>query len=451
MEDIRMSRKERRRLEIVSRVKDKFITLKKAAELLDISYRHIRRIFKRYREEGDNGLVHKGRGNASNRRIVEKTRKAVLKLYDDKYEDFGPTLASEHLVSDDGYTVDHETLRRWLIKDGLWQKKRRRKKHRAWRERKGHAGELVQMDGSHHDWFEGRRKKAVLMVMVDDATSKTFARFFEGETTRAAMETFQTYVKCYGMPQALYVDGDSIYRCNRQPTIEEQLKQTGPLTQFGRAMNVLGVRIIPAYSPQAKGRVERTNGTLQDRLVKEMRLGGIKTLEEGNRFLEEVFLPKYNEKFSVIPKNETDLHRPIPDDIILDEVLCIEDRRQVQNDWTLGWKNRIFQISKRSEALGLVKQRITVREKLDGTIQLVYKGHRLTFKELLERPLKMITRIRPQMWAKKPWKPALDHPWRTYGRRSFVPKADPLWRNPQPRPDSDELKKAHSRRVAAGT
>jgi len=440
MEDIRMNTKERRRLEIVSRVKDKFITLKKAAELLDISYRHIRRIFKRYREEGDNGLVHKGRGNASNRRIVEKTRKAVLKLYDDKYEDFGPTLASEHLVSDDGYTVDHETLRRWLIKDGRWQRRRRRKKHRAWRERKEHAGELVQMDGSHHDWFEGRRGKAVLTVMVDDATSKTFARFFEGETTRASMETFQTYVECYGLPQALYVDGDSIYRCDRQPTVDEQLKHTGPLTQFGRAMNTLNVKIIPAYSPQAKGRVERTNGTLQDRLVKEMRLKGIKTIEEANRFLEEIFLPKYNEKFNVIPKKEEDLHRQIPEDVVLDGILCFEESRQVQNDWTVRWMNRFFQLTKRNEVLGLVKQKITVREKLDGMIQLVYKGHTLAFEELPERPEKMTVKVKQLARSRKPWKPAPDHPWRTYRPRSC----------PQPLLDSDELVRAHSRRVAAG-
>ena len=419
MEDIRMNTKERRRLEIVSRVKDKFITLKKAAELLDISYRHIRRIFKRYREEGDNGLVHKGRGNASNRRIVEKTRKAVLKLYDDKYEDFGPTLASEHLVSDDGYTVDHETLRRWLIKDGRWQRRRRRKKHRAWRERKEHAGELVQMDGSHHDWFEGRRGKAVLTVMVDDATSKTFARFFEGETTRASMETFQTYVECYGLPQALYVDGDSIYRCDRQPTVDEQLKQTGPLTQFGRAMNTLNVKIIPAYSPQAKGRVERTNGTLQDRLVKEMRLKGIKTIEEANRFLEEIFLPKYNEKFNMIPKKEEDLHRRIPEDVVLDGILCFEESRQVQNDWTVRWMNRFFQLTKRNEVLGLVKQKITVREKLDGMIQLVYKGHTLAFEELPERPEKMTVKVKQLARSRKPWKPAPDHPWRTHRHRSY--------------------------------
>jgi len=449
MEDIQMSVSERRRLEILSRVKDRLITQVKASELLGLSYRHARRIYRRYREQGDKGLIHKSRGKPSHRRIEEKTKDTILKLYRKKYWDFGPTLACEHLASS-GYELDHETLRRWLIKEGLWQKKRRRKKHRAWRERKEHVGELIQMDGSEHDWFEGRRGKAVLMVMVDDAGSRTFARFFEGETTRAAMEMFQTYAEYYGLPQALYVDRDSIYRFDRQPAIDEQLKQTGPLTQFGRAMKKLGVGIILAYSPQAKGRVERTNGTFQDRLIKEMRLEGIKTMEEANRFLDEVFLSKYNEKFNVSPKKEEDLHRRIPEDIILEEVLCFEESRQVQNDWTVRWRNRFFQLAKRNEALGLVKQKITVREKLDGTIQLVYKGHTLAYEELPERPEKTTVKVKQLDRSRKPWKPAPDHPWRTCKPRSFMPQADPLQRNPQPLLDSDELVGAHSRRVAAG-
>lgn len=440
MGDIRMSVSERRRLEILSRVKDQLVTLKKANALLGLSYRHTRRIYKRYREQGDKGLIHKSRGRPSSHRIEEKTRDTIIKLYREKYWDFGPTLASEHLESSDNYALNHETLRGWLIKEGIWQKKRRRKKHRSWRERKEHVGELIQMDGSHHDWFEGRREKAVLMVMVDDASSRTFARFFEGETTRASMETFQTYVECYGLPQALYVDGDSIYRCDRQPTVDEQLKQTCPLTQFGRAMNTFGVRIVPAYSPQAKGRVERTNGTFQDRLIKEMRLEGIKTIEEGNQFLEDIFLSKYNEKFNVSPKKEEDLHRRIPEDIVLEEVLCFEESRQVQNDWTVRWRNRFFQLTKRNEVLGLVKQNITVREKLDGTIQLVYKGHTLAFEELPERPKKMAGKVTQLTRSRKQWKPAPDHPWKRYKPPSY----------PQPLLDSDELVVAHSRRVAAG-
>ena len=440
MEDVRMSVNERRRLEILSRVKDRLVTLKKATDLLGLSYRHTRRIYKRYREQGDKGLIHKSRGRPSSHRIEEKTRDTIIKLYREKYWDFGPTLASEHLESSDNYALNHETLRGWLIKEGLWQKKRRRKKHRRWRERKEYVGEMVQMDGSDHDWFEGRTEKAVLMVMVDDATSRTFARFFEGETTKAAMETFQTYAEYYGLPQALYVDRDSIYRFDRQPTIDEQLKQTGPLTQFGRAMKKLGVEIILAYSPQAKGRVERANGTFQDRLVKEMRLKGIKTIEEGSRFLEEIFLPKYNEKFNVMPKKEEDLHRPIPENIVLEEVLCFEESRQVQNDWTVRWRNRFFQLTKRNEVLGLVKQNITVREKLDGMIQLVYKGHTLAFEELQERPKKISVKVKPATRSLTARKPAPDHPWRRYKPRSY----------PQPLLDSDELVGAHSRRIAAG-
>jgi len=439
MEDIRMSTGERRRLEILSRVKDQMVTLKKATDLLGLSYRHTRRIYKRYREQGDKGLIHKSRGRPSSHRIEEKARDTIIKLYREKYWDFGPTLASEHLESSDNYALNHETLRGWLIKEGLWQKKRRRKKHRSWRERKEHIGELVQMDGSHHDWFEGRAKQAVLMVMVDDASSRTFARFFDGETTRAAMETFQTYAEYYGLPQALYVDRDSIYRCEREPTVEEQLKQIGPLTQFGRAMNTLGVKIIPAYSPQAKGRVERANGTFQDRLIKEMRLQGIKTMKKANRFLEEVFLPKYNEKFNVFPKKKEDLHRRIPEDIVLAEVLCFEESRQVQNDWTVRWRNQFFQLTKRNEALGLVKQRVTVREKLNGMIQLVYKGHILAYEKLQERPKKISLKVKPVTRNRTAWKPAPDHPWRTCWSRSY----------PQPLLDSDELVIAHSRRVAA--
>jgi len=439
MEDIKMSVSERRRLEILSRVKDRLITQIKASELLGLSYRHARRIYRRYREQGDKGLIHKSRGKPSHRRIEEKTKDTILKLYRKKYWDFGPTLACEHLASS-GYELDHETLRLWLIKEGLWQKKRRRKKHRRWRERREYVGELVQMDGSDHDWFEGRMEKAVLMVMVDDASGRTYARFCNSETTRACMETFWRYTDLYGLPQSLYVDRDSIYRCEREPTVEEQLKQTGPLTQFGRAMKKFGVKIILAYSPQAKGRVERTNGTFQDRLIKEMRLEGIKTIEEGNWFLEEVFLQKYNEKFNVSPKKEEDLHRRIPEDIVLEEVLCFEESRQVQNDWTVRWMNRFFQLAKRNEALGLVKQKITVREKLDGTIQLVYKGHTLAFEELPERPEKMTVKVKQLAKNRKPWKPAPDHPWKTYRPRSC----------PQPLLDSDELVGAHSRRVAAG-
>jgi transposase-like protein len=250
-------------------------------------------------------------------------REQVLKRYEQRYPDFGPTLASEYLAKE-GLVVDHETLRRWLLGAGLWKKKRKRQKHRQHRERRAHRGELIQMDGSHHDWFEGRRGRAVLMVMIDDATNRTCARFYEAEDTRAAMDIFGRYARCYGLPQALYVDHDSIYECTRESRIDEDLRGQGPQTQFDRAMTTLAVDVIPANSPQAKGRVERRHGVFQDRLVKAMRLEGISTIEAANRHLDDVFLPELNHRFTCKARDRGDLHRPIPAELQLKEILCFE-------------------------------------------------------------------------------------------------------------------------------
>ena len=268
MGELRMSRKERARLVVFSRVQRGEISKRKAAELLSVSYRHVKRSYARFTADGAAGLVHRARGQASNRQREAGLRERVLALYREKYDDFGPTLAAEYLSVDVAVTLSATTLRRWLLSAGLWQKTPRRKQHRRWRARKEHRGELVQMDGSDHDWFEGRRAKAVLMVMIDDATNCTYARFFEGETTAAAMTTFAGYLAKHGVPQALYVDRDSIYEATREPSTDEELRQASPLTQFGRAMQELEVRLVLAHSPQAKGRVERRHGCVQDRLVK---------------------------------------------------------------------------------------------------------------------------------------------------------------------------------------
>jgi transposase-like protein len=268
-------------LELLSRVKDGVLKLVKAAELVGLSYRQMKRVWKRSRDEGDAGLAHRGRGRASNRRRDAGFRKRVLARYAKQYPDFGPTLASEYLAQE-ALPVDHETLRRWLLEAGLWRKQRRRQKHRQRRERRAHCGELIQMDGSHHDWFEGRRGWAVLMVMIDDATNRTYARFYEAEDTRAALDILGRYARRYGLPQALYVDHDSIYECTREARMDEELRGAGPQTQFARAMQVLAVDLIPANSPQAKGRVERRHGVFQDRLVKALRLLKISTVETAN-------------------------------------------------------------------------------------------------------------------------------------------------------------------------
>src|SRR5262245_19458307 len=423
MDELRMSRKERERLEVCARVKRGEVSLVKAAELLRLSYRQAKRVYRRFRKGGGRGLVHRSRGRKSNRATAAATRQAILKCFRERYSDFGPTLAAEHLARD-GHAVDHETLRRWLLDVGLWQKRRRRRVHRRWRARKEYLGEMLQMDGSEHDWFEGRRGRAVLMVLIDDATSCTSARFYESETTAAAFDVFGRYVRRHGLPRSLYVDRDSIYRTTRDATAEETLEQIGPETQLSRAMRQLGVRLICARSPQAKGRVERRNGVFQDRLVKELRLSRISDLERANVFLEEQFLPELNGRFTGAAARSGDLHGRVERGLKLDEVLCFEEQRVVQRDWTVSWRSHYFQLEGGSESLGLVGRRITVREKLDGSIQLVHRGRALSCRELPERPRakgrnapKEAAHHRSSSLGGGPWKPAADHPWRRSWRQ----------------------------------
>jgi len=283
---------------LLAGIKKGELSVAEAGRAMGVCYRQAKRIWGRYKKVGDAGLVHRRRGQPGTRRKAANFRRQVLARYEQRYPDFGPTLAAEKL-QEEGLQMDHETLRRWLIEKGLWKVGRKRRQHRAWRERKECFGQMVQLDGSHHDWFEGRREKAVLMVMIDDATNRTVARFFEEETTQASYDVFEAWVQQSGLPGSLYVDRDSIYRCERVATVAEQIAGEEPQTQFGRAMKQLGVELILANSPQAKGRVERRNGLLQDRLVKEMRLAGIKDLEKANAFLEEEFLPALNGKFNV--------------------------------------------------------------------------------------------------------------------------------------------------------
>lgn len=420
MGELIMSTRERRRLEMMSRVRDGHVRLVKVAELLALSYRQAKRLWQRYRQEGDAGLVHRLRGRPSGRSKGEEFRQAVLGLYTTRYWDFGPTLACEHLV-EDGYRLDHETLRLWLIRARKWERRRKRARHRQWRERKAHAGELVQMDGSHHDWFEGRGPKAVLMVMIDDATNRTYARLYDAETTEAAMDCFERYARSYGLPQALYADLDSIYRVNHgKLSIDEQIAgQTRPQTQFERAMKTLGVRIIAAYSPQAKGRVERRNGVFQDRLVKELRLAGIRTVAAANEFLERRFLPDLNRRFTVPPAAAADLHRPIPKNVNLAEVLSLEEQRTVARDWTIRWQNRYFQIRADCSPLPLPGRSITVRQLRNGRVQLLYQGRKLHWRELPERPMPAIAvTLRPAIFrVRGARRPAVNHPWRQYRLR----------------------------------
>lgn len=421
MERLAMSKRERTRLEAFGRVKRGELRLRKAAELLQLSYRQAKRAYARYRLEGHKGLVHRLRGQPSNRQVDESKKRAALALYRKKYGDFGPTLAAEYLAKE-GLRVSVETLRLWLLAEGLWQVKRQRAPHRSWRARKEHVGEMVQMDGSHHDWFEGRRQWAVLMVMIDDATNFTAARFFEAETTEAAMTMVCHYAKRHGLPRSFYVDRDSIYRVNREATTDEALAGEPALSQFGRAMKELEVELICAHSPQAKGRVERRHGVLQDRLVKALRLEGISALEAANRYLAETFLPELNARFTVAAKRAGDLHRRVRAGVDLTRVLAFQEERVVQNDWTVRWRNRWFQLTAANQRWTMVRKRVLVCEQLDGTIRLYYHGRELGWQELPERPEpapgnaagSMPGPRRPEPGRNGHRKPASDHPWRRF-------------------------------------
>ena len=411
---LRMSERERDRLRILEMVRSGRIKLRKAAGLLTISYRHCKRINRRYREGGDEGLVHRSRGRASNRRKDPAIRAAVIRRYRQRYDGFGPTLASEKLVKE-GYKIHHETLRLWLLEEGLWSRQRKRKKYRSWRERKEHRGEMIQMDGSIHDWFEGRGESAVLINMVDDATGTTFARFHRGETTYAAMKTLWDYIELYGIPRSLYVDRDAVFITDREPTIQEELLGEKPLTQFGRASQQLGIRILYAHSPQAKGRVERKNGVYQDRLVEELRLEGVGTIEDGNRILAGDFLDELNERFAVAPKSNMDLHKPLPRGMDLRRILCFEEEQVVDNDWTVRWKNRIFQIRGGSQNLPPARKKVTVQEWLDSSIHIVYRGKEVRCEEIYPYPCTEKKRVKPKRMGcgkGKYYTPPPDHPWK---------------------------------------
>ena len=407
-----MSRKEQLRLIIMTQIASNEILQVEAAALLDLSVRQVKRIFKRYRLEGAAGLLHRSRGRPdSGRSKPESFRKIVLDLYREKYEGIGPTLSAEKLA-EEGLVIDHETLRRWLLQEGLWKRRRKRGKHRHQRMPKDHFGELVQMDGSHHGWYGPERPHCCLMSMVDDATGYTMTLMAEQETTEAAMLLLWHWIKRHGIPKALYTDRKNVYVTERAPTLEEQLAGKEPMTAFGKACEKLGITIITAKSPQAKGRVERKHGVYQDRLYHELRLRGITTLEETNRLLHEGFDEQINEKFARSPRSQCDFHRPVPSGIDLQDVFCYEQTRTLANDWTICFNNTTLQILKLNKTLPRPKAKITVRHWLDGTLHLYYHENPLKFEILPGLPAKKIYEQVQHKKRPKPEKPAHAHPWR---------------------------------------
>lgn len=408
-----MSDEERRRNEVMTRVKKGDLGLRNAAEILGISYRQVKRIRKRYRKQGARGLVHGNVGRKSNRAKPKKFRERALRLVRQKYSGeagvrFGPTLAAEHLASEDGLEVDPETLRRWMLEEGLWSRERKGQAHRKRRERKGHFGELVQMDGSFEDWLEGRGPYGCLMNLVDDATSTTLCLLGEQETIWAAVRVLRAWIEAYGVPLALYTDWKNVYV--REPTAKELLRGEIPLTQFGAMCSRLGIVIIAASSPQAKGRVERNHGTHQDRLIKKMRRKKISTHEAANEFLQREYLAEHNRRFAVAATEPEDYHRTRPRKAALDEIFRLETERTVGQDWVVRHQNRFFQVLPES-AYAPARGKVIVCEWKDGRLEIRYRGKRLSFEEIAERP------ARPQLKTKparrhRPAAPPRSHPWR---------------------------------------
>lgn len=414
-----MSDTEVRRAGVLARVKTGELKLRAAADMMEVSYRQAKRLWKRYRRKGSRGLVHGHVGKRSNQAKPHRFRQQVLQIVRSNYSGdaatrFGPTLAAEHLGSDYGLEVSAETLRLWMLQEGLWSLRRKRKEHRRRRERREHFGELVQLDGSFHDWFEGRGPISCLMNMVDDATTTTLAEFHEQETIWAAVDVLRAWIEKYGVPRVLYTDWKNVYV--RKPREAELLSGEVALTQFGRMCAQLGIRIIAACSPQAKGRVERNHGVHQDRLVKKLRLQSISTREAGNDYLRRVYLPDHNRRFHKRPSDDQDYHRAAPGKRQLDEIFRIEQQRVLSNDWVVRYEGRCLQLDRDSRYHAPVRARVTVYERRDGSLQIGYRGHPMRWHEITERRESAIepAACRAQGAVRRHWRPGPEHPWRKF-------------------------------------
>ena len=408
---LRMSRREVDRLMILRAVLDREVTQWRAGEVLGLSERHIRRLVKRIREEGPDGIIHRSRGRRSVRKMPEETVVEIRQVIEERYMGFGPTLAAEMLRERERLEVSREKLRQVMLEEGLWKRARRRKRAHEWRERKAHCGQMVQVDGSEHDWLEGRGPKMVLMGYIDDASSRFFGRFYEYEGVYPAMDSLERYIRRYGRPVSLYIDKHSTYKTSRQPSLDELLKGESAATQVGRACRELGIEVIYAGSPQAKGRIERSFGTHQDRLIKMMRLEGISTMEQANAFLDS-YIPWHNQKFARQPLESRDLHRRLPPGVRYRDVFCFKEKRIITNGYTVKWKGRELLIDHPTSAMR--RGRVEVREQFDGKIEIVFNGRRLKHRDITDKTQnkrhqeKKVLKTRKKSSYIQP----ADHPWR---------------------------------------
>lgn len=421
-----LTQREQAKLEIINNVLSQKITNGQAATMLGITSRQIQRIKKKVRGEGSVAVVHQLKGKQSNHHIDDAIKEKALEVIQEKYADFKPTFATEKLEENHDIIVSYQTTRRWMTKEGLWKPRRQKKPaYRSWRPRKEYYGELQQFDGSYHMWFENRFIDAdgssievCLLASIDDAAGKiTKAVFAKNEGVHAVFAFWKEYCEGLGKPISIYLDKFSTYKINHKAAVDNNEL----ITQFERAMRTLSVELITAHSPEAKGRVERLFQTLQDRLVKEMRLGGITTPEEGNRFLENVFLPKFNNKFSVIPAKEGDIHRVLlkEEKEQIQHIFSIRETRRVNLDFTIQFKNNWYQLTEIQPTTVRPFQVVFMETWLDHTIHIILKDHELTYLLLPEKPKKQ--RIKQPIILTTHtlnYKPPPGHPWRQYTNKA---------------------------------
>jgi transposase len=442
MERTAMSQKEFDRGAVLERVKAGLLPLGDAAVILGICYRQAKRLLRRYRAEGAAGLIHGSVGRRPNSARPETDRERVLALVREHYggsvelgpgQRFGPTLVAEHLREDHGIHVPCSTLRAWMTAAGLWSRVRRVKRKPKRRERRAHFGELVQMDGSFHDWFEGRGgrqgRRSCVMNMVDDATGTTLVRFGDEETTWAAVDVLEQWIRTYGVPRALYTDWKSVYK--REPTMQEALLGELGHTQFGRMCAKLGIEIIAAGTPQAKGRVERSNGVQQDRMIKKMRLRGIADDAAANAYAESEYLPQHNARFTVAAVSPVDYHLPRDPQLLDRDVFCLEHERTVGNDYVLQYETRALQLSRSARGRVPAGTRMTLRETRDGTLRVIHVNRRGEETECpwtpaapKSKPGRALPGTAVPITRGPRNKPAANHPWRRYpGRTTALAEA----------------------------
>jgi hypothetical protein len=431
-ERMALSQVERDCIRVLHEVQQRHLTQIEGARRLHLCDRQVRRLLWRIAQYGDRAVVHGLRGRPSNRKLAAAFEQKVLARVRQRYADFGPTLAAEHLAQE-GLTVSRETLRKWMTKAAFWRPRRQRvKKIYVWRERRASFGELVMQDSSPFRWLEDRGPACQLIALIDDATSKFWARFCEQDSTEENLRTLGGWLRRYGCPVAHYTDKNSIFRTTRRAAIGEQLQGEGARSQFGRALQELGIEWIAAQSPQAKGRIERLFETLQDRLVKEMRLAGIASIAAANDFLERRFLPEWEQRFTVVPRHPRDAHRRLGREHRLEEILSVRAARQVADDHTVSWEGNRWGVAREEVCAGLRGAQVEIERRLDGTRWLRFRGRYLHLRPCPRpvRPSASPCGLRPPGLAEQRPKPTkqikpkyhvpADHPWRKPWKRTFL-------------------------------